>query len=184
MIDEKALVTSALNGDIEAFEKIVDAYKNKLFSFLVKMTLSRQDAEEILQEVFIRAYNHLEKYNDRWMFSTWIYRIALNTFKTWQKSRKRLQTLPIREDIISGTRADNPEEAFELNERRREVISLIQGLKEKQKIPLILKYVKGFSYDEIGRILGISVEAAKMKVYRAREVICKRYLDKHRGDLS
>lgn len=183
MINEKALVTEALKGELEAFEQIVDAYKNKLFSFLVKLTASRQDAEELLQEVFIRAYHHLQKYNDRWMFSTWIYRIALNTYRTWQKTRKRHQTLPIHEEMISGARLDNPEEAFALKEQHREVVGFIQGLKEKQRIALILKYVKGFSYEEIGKILGISEEAAKMKVFRAREAIYKRYLEKHRGDL-
>jgi RNA polymerase sigma-70 factor (ECF subfamily) len=184
MIDERALVIDALKGELGAFEKIVDAYKNKLFSFLVKMTASRQDAEELLQEVFIRAYTQLEKYNDRWMFSTWIYRIALNTYRTWHKTRKRHQTLPIHEEIISGAPLDNPEEALEMSEQRREIVGLIQELREKQRIAMVLKYVKGFSYEEIGKILGISEEAAKMKVFRARESICKRYLSRHRGDLS
>ena len=184
MIEEKVLVKSTLQGDISAFEEIVDAYKNRLFSFLVKLTLSRQDAEEIMQEVFIRAYTHLEKYDERWMFSTWIFRIALNTYKTWQRNAKRHQTLPISEEIVGRTESGNPEKAFEMNELRREIILLIQSLKEKQRIPLILKYVKGFSYHEIGQILGISEDAAKMKVFRARQTICKRYLDRHRGDLS
>lgn len=183
MTDEKALVKSACNGDIQAFEEIVDAYKNKLYSFLVKLTCSRQDAEEILQEVFIRAWRHLGQYDERWMFSTWIYRIATNVYKSWQKKKKKIQTVPVSEELISDIAVGSPEEAYEKNERKQEVIVLIQKLKENQRIPLILKYVKGFSYYEIGRIMGISEDAAKMRVFRARETICKRYLERHRGDL-
>jgi RNA polymerase sigma-70 factor (ECF subfamily) len=183
MINEKALVNETLKGDLEAFEKIVDAYKNKLFSFFVKLTSSRHDAEELLQDVFIRAYQHLGTYSDRWMFSTWIYRIALNTYKTWQRTRKRHQVLPLNDGLISGGRLDSPEEAFEMKEQHREITGFIQSLKEKQRVALILKYVKGFSYEEIGKILDISEDAAKMRVFRAREAICKRYLEKHRGDL-
>jgi len=185
-VDERALVESVLNGDIRAFEEIVDKYKNKLYSFLVKMTLSRHDAEEILQEVFIRVYNNLDKYDDRWMFSTWIYRIAVNTCRSFIKKEKRHAAIPIHNELgeQENNGAGNPEENFEMAERRREIILLIQELNEKQRIPLILKYVKGFSYFEIGRIMGISEGAAKMKVSRARENILKRYIERHRGDLS
>ncbi len=185
-MDEKALVESVLNGDYEAFEEIVDKYKNKLYSFLVKMTLSKQDAEEILQEVFIRVYNNLDKYDDRWMFSTWIYRIAVNSCRSFIKKRKRHTTVPIHNELghSENDGAGNPEETFEAAERRQEIIFLIRELNEKQRIPLILKYVKGFSYFEIGRIMGISEGAAKMKVSRARENILKRYIERHRGDLS
>ncbi|MDD4296297.1 MAG: RNA polymerase sigma factor [Ruminiclostridium sp.] len=184
MTDDKVLVSEALNGDIRAFEEIVDIYKNKLYSFLVKMTYSREDSEELLQEVFIRAYNNLDKYDDRYMFSTWIYRIALNACKSFMKKRKKLRVTPINDELLYSEADEryNPEKAYETNELHREIVSLVQNLKEKQRIPLILKYVKGFSYFEIGRIMGISEEAARMKVLRAKENICKKYLERHRGD--
>lgn len=184
MADERALIAETLNGDIRAYEEIVELYKNKLFSFLVKMTHSRQIAEELLQEVFIRAYNNLDKYDEKFMFSTWIFRIALNICKSYMKKQSRLKEMPINEEL-SYAEADgayNPEEAYEKTELRREIIYLIQKLKDKQRIPLILKYVKGFSYFEIGKIMGISEEAAKMRVSRAKENICRKYMERHRGD--
>lgn len=184
MTDERALVAEALKGDIKAFEEIVGIYKNKLYSFILRMTYSRQDAEELLQEVFIRAYNNLDRYDSRYMFSTWIYRIALNVCKSFMKKRKKLREIPINEEM-SYMEADeryNPEKEYETTELRQETVFLIKNLKEKQRIPLILKFVKGFSYFEIGKIMGISEEAARMKVLRAKENICKKYLEGHRGD--
>jgi len=186
MADERELIAETLNGDITAYEEIIELYKNKLFSFLLKMTCSRQIAEELLQEVFIRAYNNLEKYDEKFMFSTWMYRIALNACKSFMKKHNRLKEIPMNEDLnyIEAGEKYDPEEAYEKTELRREIIDLIQSLKEKQRIPLILKYVKGFSYAEIGKIIGISEEAAKMRVLRAKENICRKYLEKHRGDLA
>ncbi|NLY19277.1 MAG: RNA polymerase sigma factor [Clostridiaceae bacterium] len=184
MADEKALIDKTLNGDVKAFEEIIELYKNKLFSFLVKTTHSGQIAEELLQEVFIRAYNNLDKYNDEFMFSTWIFRIALNICRSYMKKQNKLREMPINEEL-SYMEADgtyNPEEAYEKAELRSEIIYLINKLKEKQRIPLILKYVKGFSYFEIGNIMGISEEAARMRVLRAKENICRMYLDRHRSD--
>ncbi len=174
------LVTLVLNGSTEAFEQIVETYKNQLFSFLLKMTFSRHDAEDILQEVFIRVYNNLYKYNERWMFSTWIYRIAINTCKSHMKRKKRFTAVPINDEMPAwpGINMNNPEDVFASKEQRREVVLLIRNLKEKQRVPLILKYVKGFSYSEIGKILGISEEAAKMRVMRAKDNICRTYRER------
>lgn len=185
MQDDIALVTRIENGDMKAFEQLVNEYKNKLFSFLMKMTYSKQDSEEILQEVFIRVYKNLNKYNDRWMFSTWLYRIAINTYKSYMKKTRKINTVPIDENVINKNVRwnGNPEDAYENNEKRREVILLIGQLKEKQRIPLILKYIKGFSYAEIGIVMGISEEAAKMRVLRAKKNICKSYMERNRGDI-
>ncbi|NLX77042.1 MAG: sigma-70 family RNA polymerase sigma factor [Clostridiaceae bacterium] len=185
MHEDLAHIKRIRDGDIEAFEVIVDKYRNKLFSFLVKMTCSRQDSEEILQEVFIRAFNNINKYDDRWSFSTWIYRIAVNTYKSHMKKTRRHKTVPIDEIAADKGMAvgENPEKVFERNERHREIVSLINSLKDKQRIPLILKYVKGFSYQEISEILGISEEAAKMRVLRAKKNICEKYIEKHGGDI-
>lgn len=186
MQDDLTQIKRIRNGDIEAFEEIVDRYKNKLYSFLVKMTCSKQDSEEILQEVFIRVFKNIDKYNDRWMFSTWIYRIAINTYKSYMKKTKRLQTVPIDNVVVSINPAGEgcPENYYERNERQREIISLINSLKDKQRIPLILKYVKNFSYAEISDILGISEEAAKMRVMRAKKSICEKYMERHRGEIE
>mgnify|MGYP000940897963 CR=1 FL=1 len=115
MQEETTQITRILNGDIEAFEELVEEYKHKLFSFLVKMTYSTHDAEEILQEVFIRVYNNIDKYDDRWMFSTWIYRIAINAYRSYMKNTKRLRTVPIDAFANMSVSAEgNPEDVYEI----------------------------------------------------------------------
>lgn len=185
MHEDLMLVKRIQNGEIKAFEELVDRYRNRLYSFLLKMTCSRHDSEEILQEVFIRAFNNIHKYNDRWMFSTWIYRIAINTYKSYMKKARRFQTVPIDDNVADKhpVLEGNPENVFVRNERQAEIISLINRLNDKQRIPLILRYIRNFSYAEIGEILGISEEAAKMRVLRAKKTICNKYMERHRGDI-
>jgi len=184
MQEDMAQIKRIRNGDVEAFGELVDKYKNKLFSFLVKLTGSRHDSEEILQEVFIRAFNNIKKYDERWMFSTWIYRIAINTWKNYSRKAGKAVTVLMDDDFVVNNPAvyGNPESIYERNERRRELVSLVNGLKNKQRIPLILKYVKDFSYAGIADILGISEEAAKMRVMRAKKTICKKYMERHGGE--
>lgn len=141
------------------------------------MTVSKEDTEDILQEVFIRVYNNLYKYNNRWNFSTWLYNIAVNVFKTHYKKKKKNPENVNNEaiDDISCSILDYPDVAYEVKEQRLLIIKLINGLKDDQKIALVLKHVQGFSYKEIADILEVTPEAAKMKVQRAKQFICKKY---------
>jgi len=178
--NDRVLVESTLKGDTESFSKLVLKYQDRVYSFLVKMTLSREDAEDILQDVFIKAYNNLYKYDKRWCFSTWLYSIAINTFKSHYKRKKRLNAMDCCEEIPHAPdRYTNPEITAEYNEQRAEIVRLIEELTLEQKTALVLKHIKGLSFKEIGHIMEISPEAAKMKVQRAKYTLCKK-LDESR----
>lgn len=174
---DEILISNALKGDMDSFSNLVLKYKNRIYTFLLKMTLSKEDAEELLQEVFISIYKNLYRYNNTWSFSTWIYRIAANSFNNFYKRRKRTPRFDDIHDIsdISCSFEDCPEVIYEMRENYSQVVRLINQLKPDQKMALILKHVKGFSYKEIGRILDISPEAARMKVQRAKESICQKF---------
>jgi RNA polymerase sigma-70 factor (ECF subfamily) len=144
-----------------------------LFAFITRLGLSRQDAEDVLQEVFIKVYKNLYKYNGRWCFSTWIYSIALNTFKTEYKKKKRASAAVFDETYMSSLISDSPEGIYESKELHAELVVLINSLEVEQRACLILKHVQGMSYNEIGDILGISADAAKMKVLRAKQKLCR-----------
>lgn len=174
---DNALIESVLNGNTDAFSILVQCYQEQLYRFIYKLTVSREDTEDILQEVFIRVYNNLYKYNSRWSFSTWIYNIAVNVFRSNYKKKKishqSVENLEL--DDVSCRSLDYPDVAYEAKEERLLIIKLINGLKEDQKISLVLKHVQGFSYKEIADILEVTPEAAKMKVQRAKQIICKKY---------
>lgn len=167
------LVANTLKGDIDSFTLLVQNYQNRLYSFLLKMTCSREDAEEILQEVFIRAFNYLYKYNSSWSFSSWIYRIAVNTFKTEYKKKKKSDIVDLHSELPEELYSIDycPETVYETKEHYREIIEMVNTLKNEQKLAFLLKNIQGFSYKEVGEILGISTQAAKMRVQRAREAL-------------
>jgi RNA polymerase sigma-70 factor (ECF subfamily) len=166
------LVTSILNGNLDSFSILVSKYENRLFNFLLRLTSSREDSEEILQETFIRVYSYLYRYDSKWQFSTWIYSIAVNSFKDFYKKKKRRHTEYY--DYSSDYLQDSftpIEDTYETKELYDKVVKLINGLKEDQRTALILKCIQGFSYNEIAKILDISPDNARMKVFRARQSI-------------
>lgn len=171
MDNDSILVTNILNGNIDSFSILVSKYENRLFNFLLRLTSSREDSEEILQEVFIRVYNYLYRYDSKWQFCNWIYSIAVNSFKDFYKKKKRrVPEYYDTSDYLVGSFSPI-EDAYETKELYAEVLKLINGLKEDQRSALILRYIQGFSYNEIARILRISPDNTRMKVFRARQTI-------------
>ncbi|MDP4182647.1 MAG: RNA polymerase sigma factor [Bacillota bacterium] len=175
---DEILIKNVLDGNADSFSILVQCYQNQLYKFLYKLTMSKEDTEDILQEVFIRVYNNLYKYSSRWSFSTWLYSIAVNVFKSHYRKKKydeHNNIHPEELDVLTCSIIDYPEVAYEIKEQRVLIVQLINSLKSDQKIALILKHVQGFSYKEIADILDVSPEAAKMKVQRAKQIILKKY---------
>lgn len=172
---DNQLVKRSLDGDIEAFSELVVSYQSRLYNFILKMSGSSLDAEEIVQEVFIKIYNNLYKYNDKYCFSTWVYTIALNTFKSEYKKKKRHSYQEIDESILRPDFDQSPENIYIDKENINEMHSVLNTLSLENKAILILKYADNLSYKEIGEISKISPDAAKMKIYRAKQTLCKKY---------
>lgn len=190
MQNESAIVSSILNGDIGSFEMLMSLYRNRIYSFLLKMSFSKEDAEDMTQEVFIRVYNNLYQYNSKWCFSTWIFKIAVNVFKS-EYSKKKSRDSKKYTDVLNMSAAsntENPEAIFENTETKIEILQMLKSLKIDQRTALVLKYVQGFSYKEIGEILKISPENAKVKVMRAKKalVMCSQItaLKRNSGNLD
>ncbi len=177
MDNDNILVTNILNGNIDSFSILVSKYENRLFNFLLRLTSSREDSEEILQEVFIRVYNYLYRYDSKWQFCSWMYSIAVNSFKDFYKKKKRRITEYYDYTFDYIVDSFSPiEDAYETKELYDEVVKLINQLKEEQRAALILKHIQGFSYSEIARILGMSPDNARMMVFRARQTISYGFL--------
>lgn len=183
MVKDEVLVKKVLEGDTSGFTVLVKRYQDRLYSFLLKITYSKEDAEEILQDVFLRAYKYLYRYNEKWSFSTWIYKITANTYKFVYKKRKKYYEKITFERIPEElyNLQDCPEVVYENKEMYKEFLKMLGCLNEKQKIAVLLRHTNEFSYKEIGKILGISEYAAKMRVKRGREILRQKY-NKKRGD--
>lgn len=173
LVTDEILIEKVLEGECQAFEILIKKHQGIIYNYLYKITLSKEDAEDMTQEVFLKAYNKLYTFERKANFSTWLFKIAVNTLNDSLK-KKKVHEIEKEEAMmnIKCSERDIPEEALSLKEKKLEVLRLLEGLTLEQKNAIILKYVKGFSYKEIGKVLGVSEESAKMKVYRARKKLC------------
>ena len=157
------LVRSVLSGNSRAYEVLVRRYQDSVFGLAVSLTRNREDAADMAQEAFIRAYEKLEQYNPDYSFRSWVLRICANRSKNLFRSRMRKRQteerhLAQREIAEEGVAPD-----FE------ELEAALEAIPSKLSAPLRLKYMEELSYEEVARILGIGVSAAKMRVSRAKK---------------
>lgn len=157
--------------DRDTFEKEYGKVKDRLFTFLVRLTGDYYGAGEILQEAVYRAYRKKNDFQARASFSTWLYRIAVNIWKNQRKKSGR--ELPLEEmgTVYAFSNDDNPEETAAKNQLGDILKNGLQTLEENYRMAFLLKHMEGFSYREIAEFLGTSEEAARVRVYRARHAL-------------
>lgn len=179
MDNGKVEISKIGNGDPDGFYNLIKPYQNRLYTFLLRLSGNREDAEELLQDTFMRIYRNLSRFDGRASFQTWIYTIAMNQFKSYRRKKrfKQISLEALNQNQWAGELEPSlsPELLLEEKEMRNEILSLMGFLKPEMKAALVMKYMQSFSYQEIGKVLGISEDAAKMKVFRARKEILVRF---------
>lgn len=176
---EQRIVKRAQKGDRLAFAELVELYKDKLYNLGYRMLGNPQEAEDIAQEAFLRAYANLNKYNANHKFSTWIYRIATNLCIDRIRKKKADYSLDAEVDGIEGgdmysrlkAPGDTPEQEAVRNEARREVQAAIEALPDNYRTAVILKYLHDLSLQEISDILEVPVSTVKTRIHRGREAL-------------
>jgi len=177
---EQELIARCLDGDLEAFDRLVAMHQTLIFNLAYRMTASREDAADLTQEAFIRAYHALPRFRGGSAFSTWLYRIATNVCldhikkcrRQWSKTVPAyIQTadedeLNVLEEV--GDSSMDPKEVLERRERQEAVQRAIATLPEHQRAVLVLYDIQGQSYEEVAQILGISIGTVKSRLNRAR----------------
>jgi RNA polymerase sigma-70 factor (ECF subfamily) len=176
---EARWIKLARGGDRRAFAELVDLYKDKIFYLAYRMLSNRQEAEDAVQETFLRVFVNLERYDEAQKFSTWIFRIATNL--CIDKLRKRKQTYSLDADLPDGEGNDwhamlegnepTPEKQVVVSETREQVREAIDSLPEKYKSVVILRYLHDMSLQEIGDVLDMPVTTVKTRVHRGREFL-------------
>ncbi|MDI6757948.1 MAG: sigma-70 family RNA polymerase sigma factor [Endomicrobiia bacterium] len=172
--DDAALASGAASGDERAFKEIVSKHKAAVYSTALRITGSAADADEVAQDVFVKVYFSLRKFEARSSLATWIYRIAVNAaLDRSRKNKKRPATAgeAFREDMVCPSDASSPPNPAGSAADAEDVRRLLLSLDEKYRAPLVLREYEGMKYDEISRVLGISVGQVKIRIFRAREEI-------------
>ena len=170
-ISNAELVKKSQFGDKSAFEQLVIRHQDLVFSLAYKLTGNREMANDVAQESFIRAWKAIEKFRGDSTFSTWIYRITVNTAWTLRKKAKKHNTLNIEdtyEPIIIDEKKD-PELVAINSDLSSVLVSALDKIPIDQRIIVELKNIEGRSHKEIAEILGISVTAAKVRLHRAHQ---------------
>jgi RNA polymerase sigma-70 factor (ECF subfamily) len=179
---ETRLAKLARNGDRRAFSELVDLYKDKIFHLAYRMLYNVEEAEDVVQETFLRVYSNLHRFDENQKFSTWIYRIGTNL--CIDRLRRRKQTYSLDAEVSESEGADwysmlpsderTPEGELILSETQEQVRKAIDALPEKYKSAVILRYLHDMSLQEISEILNIPVTTVKTRVHRGREYLRER----------
>ena len=172
-IEEALLISRARDGDQAAFQQLVERYQGAVYNLAYRMLGDPGDAEDAAQEIFVRIYRQLGRYDPARKFSTWTLAIATN-FCIDQLRRRRMQLVPL-ENIIpwARSRESGPEGEAITQEERDEVQRLITRLPEKYRAPLVLRYFDELSCAEIAEVLGMPEGTVKTQIHRARKALGK-----------
>ena len=177
---DETLIERILNGDALAFEQLVGRYEQKVFNIAFRMSGDREDALDLSQESFIRAYRALNRFEGQSAFSTWLFRIVTNTCIDALRKRKRQPVVVLSTDSSIETddgeyqiefpapSDQNPEELVLGTELREQLQYALSRLSEEHRLALVLRDVEGYTYEEIAEILEINIGTVKSRINRAR----------------
>jgi RNA polymerase sigma-70 factor (ECF subfamily) len=170
-----AVVARVRAGDHEAFRHLVERHSRSVFRLAYRLTGQEQDAEDVVQETFLRAFREIRRFESRSSFATWLYRIAVNCSHDLRRQRPRAGTRPSLDDPDGGVPADladtspSADPLRELASRRidERVRAAMSGLSAQERSAFVMRHFEGLSIEEIGRVLGLRTSAAKHSIFRA-----------------
>jgi RNA polymerase sigma-70 factor, ECF subfamily len=177
--DDRELVRRAQGGDKEAFEELVRRHQHRVFAVAGGILRRREDVEDIAQQVFIKAYFSLKRFDQRAAFSTWLYKITVN--ECWDLLRKRKARPLVYESDFNDEQSSQfsalerestggPDASERLAMRQR-LDNMLDQLEPRDRSMLVLKEVEGFSVEEIADLLGLNANTVKVRLFRARRKI-------------
>ena len=179
--DERDLIRRARSGSLPAYDEVMRRYERRVFGLLLRRCPSRHDAEDLVQETFLRAWQRLHLYDDRWPFSTWILTIAAR-LATTQHRRGRREHAGERVADLAGAALEEAERREAREEGRRIWRLADRVLSEEQRMAMWLRYADDMPVKNIARILGKTAVATRVLLFRARAALAAHAPDDRRAD--
>lgn len=182
---EAAIVRKVLGGDANAFETLVLEYEKNVYNIALRMTGNSEDAADMTQEAFIKAYNSLQSFRGDSKFSVWLYRIVSNVCLDFLRSKNRRPTVSLSVEDDDGEDAQldvadesqSPELLLDRKLTRDSVRRGLDSLPPDYRQILLLREIQGLSYDEIAQALSLEVGTVKSRIFRARKRLCTFLID-------
>ena len=175
MQSDEILIAAVANGDESAFEELVDKNKLIIFNLINQFLNNHTETEDLAQEVFIKVWRYARTFNPKYKFSTWIYRITVNTCLNYRKSRK---SSPLRDSLHENEISDiinpdekQPDKLIEIAERNSLITQTLLHLPPNQRMALILSQFEERSYKDIADIMEITVPAVESLIFRAKSYL-------------
>ena len=179
---EDILIRQALNGDQKAYQTLFEAHKQAIFHIIVKIVRNSEEAQDLVQETFIKAFGSLKSYNPTYRFTTWLYKIAANSSIDYIRKRK-IQTFSLDQPLetkngrVSVEVADmsyHPERDLTAKQQKVSISEAIDSLPNKYRQVIVKRHQEDKSYEEIASSLGVPVGTVKARIFRARELLKKK----------
>ena len=172
-MNEEKLISRAAKGDASAFNELLGLHEKKMYAVCLRMCANQEDAQDCLQEAMLRIYRSISGFKGQSSFSTWIYRVAMNTCLDELRKKKNKQAASLDSLLDTGWSPsddyDTPEHHAIEGERKKAIRTVISELPDDMRSAIVLRDIEGFSYEEISEMLGINVGTIKSRISRGRE---------------
>ena len=176
--DETSLVKRARYGDLAAYDELVRRYQERIYATIYHMTSNHEDANDLAQEAFIKAYQALKSFKGGSSFYTWVYRIAVNKTINFLKQRKNRVQMSLNDvdfnaehdpDLVALVSDKTPRREANLTELQQKLNEAMQKLSEPHRLVVTLHDVQGLSHEEIAKIMGCNIGTVRSRLFYARQ---------------
>ncbi len=177
-VDEEVLVQGARRGDLKAYDELVRRYQERIYATIYHMTANHEDANDLAQESFIKAFQALKSFKGGSSFYTWLYRIAVNKTINFLKQRKNRIHLSLNDldfntehdpDLVALISEQTPRRAINLSELQEKLNEALLKLSEPHRLAVVLHDVQGMSHDEIAKVMDCNIGTVRSRLFYARQ---------------
>lgn len=165
--EDFVIVSDCLSGNGKSYEILVDKYQKIIFRLANKFVRNFDDAEEITQTVFVKAYENLKEYNPKYKFFSWLYRITINESINFEKRRKSVEEI----SVNHRSDDDEPDRSYDNNELSDNIADALMDLDMIYRLPVVLKHFMDYSYKELSYLLGVPEKTVKSRLYTGRQLL-------------
>jgi RNA polymerase sigma-70 factor (ECF subfamily) len=171
---DASLVDQCLQGDRRAFETLLDRYQRTVFNVVYRIVRDIEDAQDVTQSSFVKAFENLRSFNPKYKFFSWIYKIAVNESLNFLNQRKR--TIELNEEVVS--QEDDPEGSLANMELTEKINDCLMKLSPEYRVVIVLRHFQDLPYHEIGQILDLPEKTVKSRLFAARQALRRHLLRK------
>lgn len=170
-LSDKEIVVLAVKGDMKAFEQLVFRYEKPIFGYILRFVSHKENAEDLVQETFIKIYRSLKTFDPEYKFKTWLFTVATNTVYDWLRKVKNNKEMFIIDDPDSDFETIDDTWSYKLIEDKELIDNALKNIKPVYQSAIVLFYRDELTYEEIAEVLKVPINTVKTYIYRAKKAL-------------